>query len=44
MVKICLTVRPISQTETKIVGHSDPIILNGKVIANEIKDTSGITG
>ena len=33
MAKICLTVRFINQTETIFVGHSELIILNGKVIA-----------
>ena len=32
MAYTCLTVRQTSQTETK-VGHSDPITLNGWVIA-----------
>ena len=26
------------------VGHSDPIFLNGKIIAQRIKGTLGITG
>ncbi len=43
MVKVCLTVRLTNQTETK-VGHSDPVILRGKVIAQRIKGTLGITG
>jgi len=43
MVKVCLTVRVITQTETK-VGHNDPVILCGKVIAQQIKGTPGITG
>jgi len=33
----------IYQTETK-VGHNDPIILYGKIIAQRIKGTPGITG
>ena len=33
----------ISRTETK-VGHSDPVILHGKVIDQQIKGTLGITG
>lgn len=41
MVKICLTVRLTNQAVTN-VGHSDPIILNGKVIAQRIKGTLGI--
>ena len=32
-----------NQTETK-VGHSDPVMLCGKVIAQRIKGTPGITG
>jgi hypothetical protein len=43
MVKTCLTERPTSRSETK-VGHSDPITLSGKVIAQRIKGTPGITG
>jgi len=43
MVKICLTERFINQSETK-VGHSDPIVLCGKAIAQQIKGTPGITG
>jgi len=43
MVYICLTVRFINRTGMK-VGHRDPIILVGKVIAKQIKGTPGITG
>ena len=43
MVYICLTVRLTNQTEMK-VGHSDPMILSGIVIAQRIKGTPGITG
>jgi len=43
MVKICLTIRLTSRIETKVC-HSDPIILYGKVIAQRIKGTPGITG
>jgi len=43
MVEACLTVRLTSQAETK-VGHSDPGILCGKVLAQRIKGTLGITG
>jgi hypothetical protein len=43
MVKTCLTGRCKYRTETK-VGHSDPIMLDGKVIAQRIKGTPGITG
>ena len=35
--------RPISQTETK-VGLSDPTMLSGKVVVQQIKVTLGITG
>ena len=43
MVKVCLTERQIRRTGTK-VGHSDPIALCGKAIAQQIKGTPGITG
>ncbi len=43
MVKACLTERLINLTETK-VGHSDPIVLCGQAIAQQIKGTPGITG
>jgi len=43
IVKTCLTVRPTSQTETK-VGYSDPVVFRGKAIAQRIKGTPGITG
>ena len=36
------TVRFINQAETQ-VGFSDPIILNEKIIAQQIKGTIGIT-
>ena len=39
----CLTVRLISRTETK-VGLSDPAVLYGKAVAQQIKGTLGITG
>ncbi len=35
--------RLISRTETK-VGLSDPAVLNGKAVAQQIKGTLGITG
>ena len=41
--KICLTERLANQSGTK-VGHSDPIMLSGKVIDQRIKGTPGITG
>ena len=43
MAQACLTVRLTSRTETK-VGHSDPVIPYGRVIAQRIKGTPGITG
>jgi Family of unknown function (DUF6467) len=43
IVDICLTVRLTNRTGTK-VGYSDPMILCGKVIAQRIKGTPGITG
>jgi Family of unknown function (DUF6467) len=43
MVKGCLTARLIGRAETK-VGHSDPVIPYGRVIAHQIKGTLGITG
>ena len=43
MAYTCLTVRLINQTEMKI-GHNDPVILCGKIIAQQIKGTPGITG
>ena len=39
----CLTVRPIGRTGTK-VGVSDPAVLDGKAVAQQIKGTPGITG
>jgi len=38
-----LTERSTDQTGTK-VGHSDPMVLSGKAIAQWIKGTPGITG
>ena len=43
MAKACLTARSTDQAETK-VGHSDPVIPRGRVIAQRIKGTPGITG
>jgi hypothetical protein len=43
MAKACLTVRLTNQAEMKI-GHSDLVILSGKVITQRIKSTPGITG
>ena len=39
----CLTARLISRAETK-VGVSDPAVLDGKAVAQQIKGTPGITG
>ena len=41
--KGCLTARPMGRAGTK-VGHSDPVVLNGRAIAQRIKGTPGITG
>ena len=43
MAKASLTARLTSRAETK-VGHSDPVVLNGRAIAQRIKGTPGITG
>jgi len=43
MAYICLTVRKTFRTEMK-VGHNDPVIFCGKIIAQWIKGTQGITG
>ena len=42
-VKVCLTARLTSRAGTK-VGLSDPVVLNGRAIAQRIKGTPGITG
>ena len=42
-VEVCLTVRSINRTDTK-VGLSDPVVPNGRAIAHQIKGTPGITG
>ncbi len=39
----CLTARLISRADTK-VGLSDPVIPYGRIIAQQIKGTPGITG
>ncbi len=39
----CLTARPIGRAGTK-VGVSDPAVLDGKTVAQQIKGTPGITG
>ena len=38
-----LTARPTSRAGAK-AGHSDPVVLNGRAIAQRIKGTLGITG
>ena len=43
MAQGCLTVRQTSRAGTK-VGHSDPVVPNGRAIAQRIKGTPGITG
>tara|TARA_B110000259_G_scaffold85303_1_gene99437 strand:- start:14552 stop:14683 length:132 start_codon:yes stop_codon:yes gene_type:complete len=43
MAQACLTARRTSRAETK-VGHSDPVVLHGRAIAQRIKGTPGITG
>ena len=32
------------QSRFSIAGHSDPVVLNGRAIAQRIKGTPGITG
>ncbi len=43
LAKACLTVRQTSRTGAK-AGQSDPVVLNGRAIAQRIKGTLGITG
>lgn len=43
MAKACLTVRHTGRTGSKD-GHSDPVVLHGRAIAQRIKGTLGITG
>ncbi len=43
MVQASLTARRTGRAGTK-VGHSDPVVLNGRAIAQRIKGTPGITG
>jgi len=43
MAQESLTVRPTGRAGTK-VGHSDPVVPNGRAIAQRIKGTPGITG
>ena len=41
--KVCLTARPTGRAGSKD-GLSDPVVLNGRAIAQRIKGTPGITG
>ena len=43
MAKACLTGRLTSRSGRKL-GHSDPVVPNGRAIAQRIKGTPGITG
>ena len=43
MAQASLTARRTCRAGTK-VGHSDPVVLNGRAIAQRIKGTPGITG
>ena len=43
MVEVRLTARRTGRAGTK-VGHSDPVVLSGRAIAQRIKGTPGITG
>ena len=43
MGKACLTARRTCRADAK-AGHSDPVVLYGKAIAQRIKGTLGITG
>ncbi len=43
MAQGCLTARLTSRTGAK-AGHSDPVVPNGRAIAQRIKGTPGITG
>jgi hypothetical protein len=43
MAKARLTARQTSRAGSKD-GHSDPVVLNGRAIAQRIKGTPGITG
>ena len=42
MVNTCLTIRLINQIETKVC-HSDPMLMCGNYIAQQLKGTLGIT-
>ena len=43
MAEACLTARVTAQAGAK-AGHSDPVALHGRAIAQRIKGTPGITG
>ncbi len=43
MAQGCLTARVTTRAGAK-AGHSDPVVLNGRAIAQRIKGTPGITG
>jgi len=43
MAQACLTARLTSRAGAK-AGHSDPVVLNGRAIAQRTKGTLGITG
>ena len=43
MVQGRLTARPMGRADAK-AGHSDPAVLDGKAVAQQIKGTPGITG
>ena len=43
MAKAGLTVRLTSRADAK-AGHSDPVVLSGRAIAQRLKGTPGITG
>lgn len=43
MAQMSLTARHTSRAATK-VGHSDPVVLSGRAIAQRLKGTPGITG
>ena len=43
MAKGCLTARATTRAGAK-AGHSDPVVLYGRAIAQRIKGTLGITG
>jgi hypothetical protein len=43
MAQACLTARLTSRAGAK-AGHSDPVVLYGRAIAQRIKGTPGITG